>query len=124
MASKESQIAGAITALAVVVFAAFIVKPAFDEWRASRAIAKFQEELGTMADKASLEVRRAQQQELERRNRRSQMAAAEQDAKRLKAGEQCISGFVVLVTRREGVPSYEQVLAGGSPVKCAGNRRL
>lgn len=124
MASNEGKIAAAITGLAGVFFLALIVKPAFDEWRLRRVLAEFEQQASATMDQAAREMRRIQQQQVEAQNRRRQEAAALEAAKVLGASERCVAGSVVRVTERDGVPSYQQVLKGGKPVRCAGNRRL
>ncbi|MBN8481644.1 MAG: hypothetical protein J0L88_08655 [Xanthomonadales bacterium] len=79
MASKESQIAAAITGLTVVLFVALRVVPAINEWRSRRALAEFEAKTAATREQASLEIRRGQLEESERQRRHSQFAAAERE---------------------------------------------
>lgn len=123
MASNEGKIAAAITGLTAVVFAAFILKPALDEWRMSRALAEFERKTASMLEDASREAEGARQQSAQAQNRRAQAVAEREAAKRLGPNERCVSGSVVRVRQIDGVPSYHQLIKRGQPVKCVGNRR-
>ena len=124
MASKESQIAAAITGLTVVLFVALLVVPAINEWRSRRALAEFEAKTAATLEQASMEIRRGQLEESERQRRHSQFAAAEREGKRLGPSQRCIAGSVVRVTQRDGVQAFEQVLENGRTVRCAGRSRL
>jgi uncharacterized membrane protein YccC len=121
MASSEGKIAGAITGLAMAVVFAFVVVPEIKEWQArrelERALRDF--EAGTAAALQQLDRQHA---ETTRRTREA--AYAREQALLLRSGEQCVGGSVVRVTRKDGVPSYRQVLERGRPVRCAGNKRI
>ena len=121
MASSESKIAGAITGLTVAIVLAFIVVPEIKEWQArrelERALKNF--EAGSAAAMQQLNRQNAES------SRRTQEAAyARQQALLLRSDEQCVGGSVVRVLRKDGVPSYQQVLERGRPVKCSGNKRI
>lgn len=120
MASNESKIAASITGLSIVIVLAFVVVPEIKEWQAGReldrALAEFQ-----AGSAAALDQLNRQQANADRRTR--EVAFAREQAKRLRANEQCVGGSVVRVRQKDGVPSYQQILEGGRPVKCSGNRR-
>lgn len=121
MASVESKIAGSITGVAVAIIFAFVIVPEIKERRAVAAMNAAMNQLNAEMERDAVQSR-AKQSQAKRRS--EQVRAANDAAMRLRPGEQCLSGSVVKLTRRDGVPSYEQVTQGGQPVKCAGNLRL
>jgi hypothetical protein len=119
--SEHGKIASAIVGLTIVVFVSLVVVPEIKE---RRAINAFNESVQAMGDKANADAAAA---------RRTRLAAAQAErearwrreaAMRLKPDQRCVGGSVVTVRTRDGAPAYTQVLSGGKPVRCAGNRRL
>ena len=118
MASAESKIAGAITAVAVSIIVAFVVVPEIKEHRAraeiNQMVKEFTEEMDLQSARANVEAKRRQQQ----------LANAKEAASKLGPDQRCISGLVVRMRVQDGVPTYEQITRNGRPVRCVGNKRV
>ena len=121
MASAESKIAGAITAVAVAIIVAFVVVPEIKEHRARAEINQMVKEF---TEEMDLQSARAARANVEAKRRQQQLANAKEAASKLGPDQRCISGLVVRTRVQDGVPTYEQITRSGRPVRCVGNKRV
>ena len=121
MASAESKIAGAITAVAVSIIVAFVVVPEIKEHRARAEINQMVKEF---TEEMDLQSARAARANVEAKRRQQQLANAKEAASKLGPDQRCISGLVVRTRVQDGVPTYEQITRNGRPVRCVGNKRV
>ena len=124
MASAESKIAGAITAVAVSIIVAFVVVPEIKEHRARAEINQMVKEFTEEMDLQSARAARANPANVEAKRRQQQLANAKEAASKLGPDQRCISGLVVRTRVQDGVPTYEQITRNGRPVRCVGNKRV
>jgi len=104
----------------VAILLAFVVVPEIKKWQARRALDQAMKEFEA-SSAAALDHSNRNQPAKSRRTRDA--TDAREQASRPRAGERCIGGSVVLVRIKDGVPSYQQVLEQGRPVRCEGNSR-